>query len=155
MSGGDAGEGERVVDLEFGLVLGQAHLLDAVGQGLVLGGDPLQGIFLGVLVFEVEPREFASGVGEGPKIGRVGYPRQVALEAIRVFLAVPGMVQQPVHVVEDVPLGDGIVPVLLAEGLQRPVRNVFPPIRAVFVVNIEGEALGVTSTMEINNGIAN
>jgi len=63
----------------------------------------------------VEPREFASGGGERGEIGGERNPRQLALEVRGVALAIVGMMQQRVNVMEDVFLGDGVVGVTLAE----------------------------------------
>ena len=61
------------------------------------------------------------------------------------FVAVAGMVQHAVDVVEDVPLADGVVAVVVAELLQGPVGDVLAAVAAVFVVDVEGEALAGTA----------
>jgi len=50
--------------------------------------------------------------------------RQLALQVGGVALAILGMVQDGVDVVEDVPLGDGRVAVVGAELFECPVRDV-------------------------------
>ena len=52
------------------------------------------------------------------------------------------MVQECVVIVEDVPLGDGIIAVMLSEFRQRPIGDVLTSVCAVFVVGVEGETLG-------------
>jgi hypothetical protein len=52
--GRDFGERERVVDLELGLVFGQPHFLDVVGEGHALGFDPLERPGFELFVAEVE-----------------------------------------------------------------------------------------------------
>ena len=49
--------------------------------------------------------------------------------------------KQGVNVMEDVELRDCLVPVLRAELRQRPISNVLAPVRAVFIVDVEREAL--------------
>jgi len=68
----------------------------------------------------------------------VEFPPQVG----RVALAVLGVVQDGVNVVEDVPLGDGGVVVAGAELFERPVSDVLAAMGAVFGVGVEGETLG-------------
>ncbi len=50
--------------------------------------------------------------------------------------------EQGVDVVEDGPFVDGRVGVVVPELGQRPVGDVLPPVAAVLVVGVEGEALG-------------
>ena len=52
--GRDFGERERVVDLELGLVFGEPHFLDVVGEGHALGFDPLERPGFELFVAEVE-----------------------------------------------------------------------------------------------------
>ncbi len=52
------------------------------------------------------------------------------------------MMQQGVDVMKDVPLRDRLIVVMRAEFFQRPVSNVLAAVRAVFVVGVEGKALG-------------
>jgi hypothetical protein len=79
----------------------------------------------------VQAGQFASGGGEGGEIGSEGDARQFAFEVVRKLLPVRRMVQDGVDVVEDVPLGDGGVAVVLAELLQGRVGDVLAPVRAV------------------------
>ena len=51
--------------------------------------------------------------------------------------------QQPVDVVEDIPLADLVVAVVGAEAVQRPAGDIFAAVAAVLVVGVEGEALGL------------
>ena len=49
--------------------------------------------------------------------------------------------QNTIHVVEDVQLGDRRIIVVRRELLQTPIRDVVAAVGAVFVVDGEGEAL--------------
>ena len=84
-------------------------------------------------------------IGEGVEIGREGDAGQLAFEVGLVALTVGGVMQQAVDVVEDIPLGDGVVAVVGAEAVQRPGGDVFAAVAAVLVVGVEGEALGAAS----------
>ena len=42
---------------------------------------------------------------------------------------------------EDVPFGEGVVSVAGLKRCQRPIRDVFAAVCAIFVVGVEGEAL--------------
>lgn len=59
---------ERVVDFEFGLVFAEAHLFDAVVEGLVFGDDPFELAFGSVFVVEVEVGEAFAGLAERPEV---------------------------------------------------------------------------------------
>jgi len=63
----------------------------------------------------MEPSELPTGDGERREIRCERNPRQLALEVRGVALAIVGMMQQRVNVMEDVFLGDGVVGVTLAE----------------------------------------
>ena len=80
-------------------------------------------------------------VGESPEVFGEGDMREIALEVCLVFLAIGGVVQEPVVIVEDVPLGDGVVGVMGSEFRQRPIGDVLLSVCAVLVVGVEGEAL--------------
>ena len=69
--------------------------------------------------------------------------RQFAAEVGGVALAVLGVVQDGVDVVEDVPLGDGGVVVVRAELFEGPVGDVLAAVGAVFVFisNLRGISL--------------
>jgi hypothetical protein len=71
-------------------------------------------------------------LGEGAELGSKRNPRQLALEVVGILLAVVGMVQQAIDVVEDVPLVDLLVLVVVAELLQRPIGDVLAAVRADF-----------------------
>ena len=51
------------------------------------------------------------------------------------------MVQEPVGVVKDVPLGDGVIAVMRLEFCQCPIGDVFAAVCAVFVIGVEWETL--------------
>jgi hypothetical protein len=48
------------------------------------------------------------------------------------------VVQNPVNVIEDIPLGDFRVVIVLAEIPQRPVGDVVPAFCAPFTANVKG-----------------
>ena len=83
-------------------------------------------------------RDARRGRGRAADEGDAG---EFALEVGGVALAVLGMMQHGIDVVEDVPLGDVGVGVVGAELVQRPVGDVFAAIGAVFVVGVERETL--------------
>ena len=68
--------------------------------------------------------------------------REVAFEVRLILIAIVGMMQDAVVIVEDVPLGDGVVFVVRAELRQCPIGDVFAAICATFVVGVKREALG-------------
>jgi hypothetical protein len=70
-----------------------------------------------------------------------------------VALAVFGVVQDGVDVMEDVPLGDGCVVVLGAELFEHPVCDVLAAVRAVFGVGVERESLSVTDKVQVGESI--
>src|SRR5687767_2025336 len=92
--------------------------------GLTEGPKPLT---------QVLPPALAPSTGRGRRCGERN-PRQLALEVVGIFLAIVGMVQRAIDVVEDGPLVDILVVVVLSELLQRPIGNVLAAVRAVFVV---------------------
>jgi hypothetical protein len=53
------------------------------------------------------------------------------------------MMQHTVHVIEDVPFGDRVVPVVGAELSECPIGDVFAAVGAVFGLGVEGKALRV------------
>jgi hypothetical protein len=55
------------------------------------------------------------------------------------------MMQQRVDVVKDIPLGDFVVAVMIAKFRKRPVGDVLPSIRAVFVIGVKRKALRIPS----------
>jgi hypothetical protein len=75
--------------------------------------------------------QLAPGGGEGGEIRREGNARQLALEVIGELLAVGRMVQDGVDVVEDVPLGDGRIAVVVPEFLQGGIGDILAAIGAV------------------------
>ena len=140
--GRDAFQGEEVVVDEGGLVRGEFHLVHPPVEGRARFLHPLQGIFRLLLIVDVEFGQARPGLGKTPKIRGEGDAGQFPAEVGGVFLPVGGMVQEGVDVMEDVPLGDGVIVVMGAELLQGPVGEVFPAVGAVFGVDVEGEALG-------------
>ena len=66
---------------------------------------------------DVEFGQARPGVGETPEIRGQGDPGQFPAEVGGVFLPVGGMVQEGIDVMEDVPLGDGVIVVMGAKFL--------------------------------------
>ena len=93
--------------------------------------------------------ELRARIHKCPKILGEGDMRQITLQIGGVAFAIIGVVQEPVGIVENLPLADGIVAVVRAELLQRPVGDVFSAVRAIFIVDVEGEALGTTGKLHI------
>src|SRR5438552_12513501 len=84
--------------------------------------------------------------------GDEGDAGELAAEVGGVALAVLGVVQDGVDVMEDVPLGDGAVIVAGAELFERPVGDVLAAVGAVFFgVGVEGEALRPTLWQQVGN----
>ena len=61
--------------------------------------------------------------------------------------------QEGVSIVEDVPLGYGIIIVVVSEFGQCPIGDVLSAIRAILVIGVKGKALGITCKVEIWNRI--
>jgi hypothetical protein len=70
-----------------------------------------------------------------------GDAREFAAEVGRVALAVFGVVQDGVDVMEDVPFGNRGIVVVGAELFEGPVGDVLAAVGAVFGVGVKGEAL--------------
>ena len=83
-----------------------------------------------------------AGIGEGVEVGREGDAGQLTFEVGLVALAVDGVMQQAVNVVEDIPLADGVVAVVGAEAVQRPGGDVFAAVAAVLVVGVVRGSIG-------------
>ena len=107
-------------------------------------------------VVDVDVGEAFTGLDEVPEMLRLdkGDAGKFAAQVGGVGVAVGGVVEQGVDVVEDVPFGDwrlGIRRLRLGGALhlgvdgaelgQGPVGDVFAAVVAVFVVGVEGEAL--------------
>ena len=75
----------------------------------------MQGILRLVFVVDVQLGQLAPGLDEGPELRREGDVRQVTFEVGGVGLAVGGVMQDGVDVVEDVPFGNGGILVMLTE----------------------------------------
>ena len=104
--GRDWGERQRGVDGEAELVFGEAHLVfDAAEEGQARRFDEVQIPGLELFVVEVQLGEFFAGCGEGAEVGGEGDAGQLALEVVGVLLAIAGMVQQAIDIVEDGPTG--------------------------------------------------
>jgi hypothetical protein len=80
-----------------------------------------------------------AGCGEGAEIGGERDPRQLALEDVGVLLAIAGMMQQAIDIIEDGPLVDFLVLVVFAELLQGRIDYVLATVRADFVINLDGK----------------
>lgn len=87
-------------------------------------------------------RQLLPRLGERLEIRRKRNARQLSFEVIREFLAITGMVQQAIDVMKDRPLVELLVLVVRAKLIERPIGYVLTAVVAVFVVDVEGEALG-------------
>ena len=85
--------------------------------------------------------QLAPGLGKSAERLDIGDARQITFQVIGITRPVFGMVQQGVNVVENIPLADRLVAVMLLELFQRPIGDVFAAVAAVFIVDVEGEAL--------------
>ena len=109
-------------------------------------------------VVDVDVGEAFTGLDEVPEMLRLdkGDAGEFAAQVGGVGVAVGGVVEQGVDVVEDVPFGEGVGRggdlrgfqnlggLRLVDGAelgQGPVGDVFAAVVAVFVVGVEGEAL--------------
>ena len=80
---GNAGERQRWVDAQFGLVLAQPHLVfDLVRKRQVIIDDEFERIRFELFVIEMQPGQFPAGVGEGPEVRRERDARQLTLAQI-------------------------------------------------------------------------
>lgn len=80
---GNAGERQRWVDAQFGLVLAQPHLVfDLVRKRQVIIDDEFERIRFELFVIEMQPGQFPAGVGEGPEVRRERDARQLPLAQI-------------------------------------------------------------------------
>jgi hypothetical protein len=69
--------------------------------------------------------QFFPGAGKRAELGREGNPRQFVFEIVGKLFAIAWVVQQAVDVIEDVPFGDRLVAVLLAEFFECPIGHIF------------------------------
>src|SRR5450755_4261438 len=82
--------------------------------------------------------------------------RQIVFEVLCVTFPVLWMVQQRVHIMEDIPLTD-LGPIFGPELCQCPICNVLAPVRAIFCVSVVGECLhpciAIYATFIVNNRV--
>ena len=133
-----------MVDDDGGFVGCEAHFFDTPAKGLLCVFLPFESVFFLVFVVEVKIHEGLAGayaVGEACLGGDEGDVGQVTFEVFCVTLAVLGMVQDGVDVVEYVPFG-GLLAVFGLELFEGPVGDVFAAVGAVFGIGVVGETLG-------------
>ena len=123
------------------LIFRQPHPRNAQITRAVRFSPRLQRILRLRFIVDVQFGELRTGIGECPEIRRIRDVRQIALQIGGVTFAIRRMVQEPIDIVEDVPLGDALVAVMRAEGRQRPVGDIFSAVCSTFIVDVEGEAL--------------
>jgi len=70
---------------------------------------------------------------------------QIALEVLDIALAILGMVQHGVDIVEDIPFAHTL-PIPLLELLQCPVGDIFAPVAAILGVGVVGKALSARTS---------
>ena len=142
----DAAQCERVIDLQRRFVFRQPHFLDMVGERHAGRFDPFQRPRFQLLIVQVQPGQLLAGLGESPEVGGQRNTGQFAFQVLGEPLAVARMMQNSVDVIEDIPLRDLLVPIVFAEVLQGPIRDVLAAVRAVLVVDVEGETLMSVNT---------
>ena len=130
----------RIVN-QLCLIFRQPHPCNAQITRAVRFSPRFQRILRLRFVVDVQFSELRTSIRECPEIRRIRDMRQIALQIGGVTFAILRMMQEPIDIVEDVPLGEGIVAVMRAECRQCPVGDVFSAVRSIFVVDIEGEAL--------------
>ena len=67
---------------------------------------------------------------------------KIALEVRLILFAIARVVQEAVGIVEDVPLGDGVIAVVVSEFRQRPIGYILLAVCAVLIVGVEVENTG-------------
>ena len=92
-----------------------------------------------LFVVEVQVGELLAGGGERPEVRGERDAREFALQVVGVLGPVARVVEQAVDVVEDVPLRDLLVVVMMLKPEECRKRNVFPS-RAVLAVVCEDPA---------------
>lgn len=73
-------------------------------------------------------------------------------EVESVLLPIGGIVENGVDIMEDIEVGDCLVLVMALKLLQCPVGDVFTA-SAVFVITVEGKALGIAVEMIIHQRV--
>ena len=116
--GGNAGQGERVVDYKGGLVLAELHAVYAVRQRHVVRFDPLQVIRLKGFVIEMQLGKLFAGGSERLKVRGKRNAGEVSFQVIGELFPVAGMVKQAIHVIENVPFGYVWIIVMVLELFQ-------------------------------------
>jgi hypothetical protein len=124
-------EGERIIYLQGHSIFAELHLRHPLREWNVFSLDVLKRPRLERFVLNVKAGELAAGARKGGEIGGEGNAGQFAFEVLGIALAIFGMMQQGVDVVENVFVCDCVIGVVLAE-----LRD-----GAVFEMG-DGEALG-------------
>ena len=140
----DTLQGQEVVVFQLRLIFGKFHLLNTPIHPHSRGFDISQSlIFRSGFVVDVEVCQLLPGGSESPEVFSEGDMGQIALEVRFVFLAIVGVMQESVGIVEDVPFGEGVVLVVGSEVCQCPIGDVFTSVCAVFVVGVERKTLRI------------
>jgi len=111
--GRDAAQGQEAVVLDLGFVFGQGHPFDAPVE--LAGFGALERVLGLLLVFDVEFHQVCADFRVLLEGWGVGDSWKFALEVGGVAGAVLGVVEQGIGVVEDFPLGDGLLAVVGVE----------------------------------------
>ena len=151
---GDGVQRQKIVVLQLRLVFRQFHLLDPP-----IDPHPWRFNIFQLIIFrrgfivDVDVCQRLACGGKSPKVFSERDMWQIALQVHLVFLAIGGVMQETVIIVEDVPLGEGVVAIVGSEFRQRPIGDVLLSVRAVLVVGVEREALRIACNMDIWNYI--
>ena len=138
---------QEIVVHNLRLILGQLHLLHTPIERCIRCLDETQRIFLHIFIADVNLPQPSPRFGKLPKVRRVWQVRQVPLEVRLIPLPICRVVEQTVDIMKDVPLADGLVPVMRPELCQRPIGDVLPAVPPILVVGVERETLGFFKLM--------
>ena len=103
--------------------------------------NPPQRIDWLVFIIDMQLSQFFPCISKSPEVRREGEVRQIALEVDTIPFAIIGTMQQPIRIVENVPLLNRRVAVMRAELGQCPIGDVLAPISAILIVDVKRKAL--------------
>src|SRR5262249_4338354 len=97
------------------------------------------------LIVQVQRGELFPGLAERLEIRPERDAWQFPLQVVRILSAIPWMVEQAIHVIEDRPLVNLLVLIMIPELFQCPVRDILSAVSAIFIVDIEVKTLRTTT----------
>jgi len=89
----------------------------------------------------VDLGEALTGLHKGSEVRCIRDAWEFALEVGLVFIAISRVMEETINVVKDVPLGNGLVDVVLMKLSKCPVCDVLAAIFALLVLEIKRKAL--------------